>query len=208
VCEVEVLAGDGQFACRLSDGLGTAEAVFPIGKPGNGIALQADGNETPHRAAGQMLEVGQTYRIEFAFVDRRASLTIDGREVVKPIDRPGDADTLARRGQVSRPLQFGIKGASVVVRKLVLYRDVYYRPEGTNGISAPHQLAADEYYVLGDNSGNSHDSREWALPGVPERDFLGKPFLIHQPLKVGRVGVNGAERLYQTVDWARLRWVR
>jgi signal peptidase I len=61
--------------------------------------------------------------------------------------------------------------------------------------------------MLGDNSGNSQDSREWPTPGVPEADFIGKPFLIHQPLRLGRVTVGGQERVFQAIDWSRLRWL-
>ena len=61
--------------------------------------------------------------------------------------------------------------------------------------------------MLGDNSGNSQDSRKWPRPGVPEADFVGKPFLIHQPLRTARVTVGGRERVFQTVDWSRLRWL-
>ena len=77
-----------------------------------------------------------------------------------------------------------------------------------NAAQSPCPLGSDEYFLAGDNSNNSHDSREWAIPGVPERDFLGKPFLIHQPLKLGTVTVGGQNRTYQAIDWARLRWVR
>ena len=58
---------------------------------------------------------------------------------------------------------------------------------GRHGTRSPARLGADEFYVLGDNSGNSQDSREWPHPGVPVGDFLGKPFLVHQPLRPGRV---------------------
>ena len=71
----------------------------------------------------------------------------------------------------------------------------------------PVELGPKEYFVLGDNSGNSQDSRKWPTPGVPEADFIGKPFLVHQPLRVGRVNVGGRERVFQTLDWSRLRWV-
>jgi hypothetical protein len=69
-------------------------------------------------------------------------------------------------------------------------------------------LGEKEYYVLGDNSGNSHDSREWPVPGVPRAEFLGKPFLIHQPQKLGQVTVNGQMRTFRTPDWDRLKWIR
>jgi signal peptidase I len=68
-------------------------------------------------------------------------------------------------------------------------------------------MGRDEYFMLGDNSGNSQDGRKWPRPGVPEGEFIGKPFLIHQPLRTGRMTFGGREREFQTVDWARLRWL-
>ena len=68
-------------------------------------------------------------------------------------------------------------------------------------------LQAGEYFVLGDNSGNSQDSRKWPRPGVPEADFVGKPFLIHQPLRTARSRSAGGSGIFQTVDWSRLRWL-
>ena len=118
---------------------------------------------------------------------------------------------MTHRTGVSRPVQLGARGLKATIRNFVLYRDVHYRgdrPNETHGTRTPFPLGPDEYFVLGDNSGNSRDSRAWDTPGVPERDFLGKPFLIHQPLKLGRVTVNGADRTYQTVDWSRVKWVR
>jgi len=112
---------------------------------------------------------------------------------------------------VSRPLQLTARGCRVVVRDLKLYRDVYYTQFGTNGTQPPHghplTLGPDQYFMLGDNSGNSQDSRKWPVPGVPEASFIGKPFLIHQPLRPARVTVGGRERVFQTVDWSRLRWL-
>jgi signal peptidase I len=42
---------------------------------------------------------------------------------------------------------------------------------------------------------------------VPEEAFIGKPFLIHQPLRLSRVSVGGRERTFQSLDWSRLRWL-
>ena len=209
-CDLEIVAGSGSFACRLGDGLDTVKVEFPIGevaKPA-GVQLSRDGGDPPRQVAGLKIEVGRTYHLEFAFVDRRASVALDGKEILPALDLPADADRLSRRGQVSRPIQLGVRGVQVVVHRLKLYRDIYYRSEGTNAIQAPYLLPATEYFFLGDNSSNSNDSREWSIPGVPERDFIGKPFLIHQPLKIGRTTVNGTARPYQTVDWSRLRWMR
>ena len=158
------------------------------------------------------LTPGRRYRVELAFVDHRAFAAINGVvmgpaldvfvprliEGKLPTDRPG----------TNRPLQLEAQGVSVVVHHLKLSRDVHYRSEGENGIAAPWRLGADEYFLLGDNSASSEDSRYWKKPGVPEGDFIGKPFLVHQPLRIGRLVLNGNEHRFQTIDWNRFRLLR
>ena len=204
--DLELVAGNGSFAVRLGDGRDTVAAELGP----DGARLGPDGGD-PVANGSVRLTPGKSVRVTFAFVDRRASLALDGKEVVPAYDLPADPALLARRGGVSRPVQLGARGAKFTVKNFVLYRDVHYRSDRANepnGTQAPCPLGPAEYFVLGDNSANSRDSRAWDKPGVPERDFLGKPFLIHQPLRLGRVTVNGTDRTYQTVDWARVKWVR
>jgi signal peptidase I len=211
--DLEVLAGSGAFAIRLSDGADGVRADLPIHHdPASvpGVRVARDGtDEAVDGPPG--LTPGRTYRVEFAFVDRRASLALDGKEVTPPLDLPFDPPSRPRRGGMSRPLQFGVRGASVAVRNLRLYRDIHYLTVGRS--DGGWRLGPDEYFLLGDNTSNSHDSRRWAIgdtpaPGVPEAEFIGKPFLIHQPLRLGRVTINGRDRVFQTLDWSRLRWLR
>ena len=224
-CEVEVTAAGTEgcsFALRLFDGADSVAAELGVGPRAVGqVFLTHDRHGGLSAARGVSLEAGRTYALEFAFVDRRATLAIDGRVVVAPADldppervRGSGKKIEVKRGEVKRPLQLGARGCRVVVRNLKLYRDIYYTQAGVSGTRAPAQLGRDEYFLLGDNSGNSEDSREWRrksddvpVPGVPEPDFIGKPFLIHQPLRLGRVTVGGRERIVQTLDWSRLRWL-
>ncbi len=53
----------------------------------------------------------------------------------------------------------------------------YFNDEGMPEITVP----ADKYFVLGDNSANSYDSRYWGF--VPRRDFLGEALFIYWPPK-------------------------
>ena len=205
-CEIEVVSGSGAFAVRLGDGADTVKADVPIGLPGEAVVAHEGGPQAV--AGGVTLSPGKRYHLEFAFVDRRVMLTLDGTELTAPLDLPPvpavkKADPAGVRKGLDRPLQLGVSGAHVVLHHLTLYRDIHYRSEeGKHATRSEYRLAADEYFVLGDNSANSQDSREWAVPGVPERYFLGKPFLIHQPLKAVQVPVLGR---VQAMDWDRFR---
>ena len=207
-CEVEVTAaapgGEASFACRLLDGADAVSAELTVGPKGSGrVQLVREGHGEVAAAGGVALEVGRTYALEFAFVDRRVLLALDGRLVAS-----ADLPAVKNRDEVSRPLQLGSRGCRVVVRNLKLGRDVHYTTDyGEHGTRRPVTMKPGEHFVLGDNSGNSQDSRKWPSPGVPEADFIGKPFLIHQPLRVGRFALGGAEREVQTLDWSRLRWL-
>lgn len=204
VVEAQTTEPVGRFACRLFDGADAVTADLPVGNPSSGeIHLTEDSRGGLAAARGVGLEPGRSHVMEFAFVDRRVTLAVDGRVVIAPVDLP----PVRHRSEVKRPLQFKARGCRVVVRDLKLYRDIHYTQAGTHGTRTPARLGPDEYFMLGDNSGNSQDSREWPAPGVPEADFIGKPFLIHQPLRLGRVAVGGRERLFQTLDWSRLRWL-
>jgi len=207
--DLEVQSDPGLFACRLGDGADTVRAELPFGT-NREFAIRHDGGPDEKVTTGTFLKPGNTHRIEFAFVDRRASLAIDGVEVVSHLNLPPLPIGPLRKG-VARPFQLGLRGGSAVVRNLKLYRDIHYTLVPKT--PAEWRLGIDEYFLLGDNSTNSHDSRSWEVdgvrtPGVPERAFIGKPFLIHQPLKLSRTKVNGSDRTIQTLDWSRLRWLR
>ncbi len=206
-CDIEVVSGGGAFAVRLGDGADTVKADVPIGAtPGEAVMAHEGGPQAV--AGGVVMKPGKRYHLEFALVDRRVTLAIDGVELTAPIDLPPvpggrGSDPAGSRKGLDRPLQLGVSGASVVLHHLTLYRDIHYRSEeGKHGTRNEYRLPADEYFVLGDNSANSQDSREWDVPGVPERYFLGKPFLIHQPLKAVQVPVLGR---VQAMDWDRFR---
>ena len=142
-------------------------------------------------------------------MDRRATLAIDGRCPFAPVDRPA----VERRDAVVRPVQIGTRGVEVRVRNVRLFRDVHYTEAGRHGVRRPLPLGAGEYFVLGDNSPNSDDSRFWSdaagqpLP-VRAEDFVGKPFLVHLPSRAVEWHWLGRQWQHQTIDWQRMRWLR
>ncbi|HEY1186424.1 MAG TPA: S26 family signal peptidase [Gemmata sp.] len=210
-CEIEVTAavgapGEAAFDCRLSDGADTVTAEISVGRSGSGCAkLIQEARGGLGSAGGFALAVGRRYRLEFAFIDRRVALAIDGHTVVPP----ADLDPVSKRDPEPRPVRrIAARGCRAVVRDLKLFRDIHYTiGEARDHGNRPAVLGPHEYFVLGDNTQSSEDSRKWPGPGVPEDAFIGKPFLIHQPLRLSRVSVGGREHAFQSLDWSRLRWL-
>jgi hypothetical protein len=109
---------------------------------------------------------------ELALCDEQVLVALGGRPVLAvPYDPPQVAFQ-----PTSRPVAVGSQGDELEVWDLVLLRDVYYVGSAGRNQSSQDRLAADEYFVLGDNSPRSGDSREWSRPGVPSYHLIGKPF--------------------------------
>ncbi len=112
------------------------------------------------------LRAGRATRIQFMVFDGQGVLVLDGRahpafEAVTFLDRALPSP----RGV----LEFGARGAAEI-SNLRIARDVYYKAEdpsadGRNSENIqdgnPIRTGRDQYLMMGDNVGNSHDSRKW-----------------------------------------------
>lgn len=86
----------------------------------------------------------------------------------------------------------GLPGDVVEIREGKLYingalfddprvRNIYYYNRGEYGaLDSPIKVPEGKFFVLGDNSGSSHDSRYWGF--VDEPDILGRAEFIFWPL--------------------------
>ena len=102
--------------------------------------------------------------------------------------------------EVMPEVRLGGSGA-VTINHVAIYRDIHYISGNIRGVIAVHQsgdtgafeLGADEFFVLGDNSPASADSRCWDRPGkgnnnrqyrqgtVPRDYLVGKAFFVYWP---------------------------
>jgi signal peptidase I len=149
-------------------------------------------------------------RLEASVFDRRLIVAINGEPLFEPLDYDDPAPSPPAD---ESPIALGVRGGELTVTELKLYRDVYYTntlggvPRRPHGVGEPFKLRADEYFVLGDNSPVSNDSRFWASsPVVPRSMFLGKPFLVHLPGQVVPLEVFGRS-VYWVPDPRQIRYI-
>jgi signal peptidase I len=155
--------------------------------------------------------------LEASVFDRRLLVAIDGQLLCDPVDyddpRVGPT-AVDGPTAIDRPIALGVRGGTMVVNEFRIHRDIHYTSSLANTPRQPHamlsavQLGADEYFVLGDNSPVSNDSRFWSTGPVVARSlFLGKPFLVHLPGQLVPLQVFGRSVCW-VPDPRRIRYIR
>lgn len=124
------------------------------------------------------VEPNRKHRIEFSHVDKSLTLKFDGT-VVFSHKFDVDLSTVDRHTFRSK-LKIGGIDTEAIFKNISVFRDIYYADSGQWGTEKPVTLGEKEYFVLGDNSRNSNDSRFWKF--VPEDSLVGKAFIVFWPL--------------------------
>ncbi|MGD8452249.1 MAG: signal peptidase I [Phycisphaerae bacterium] len=209
-----VIVHDGtRFTAELHrDG----ELSLTMGRGLRGEAHNVDSTNVPRFVAGR------PYLVEFGHLDYRVYLSVDGEERLTTRDTDYTPPDIARRHmRRTAPLDLSIAANSLEfeLRGLRVDRDVYYTERagyarrGTAGL--PFVLRDDEYFVLGDNSPGSRDSREWTeagphlpagyRPGTVRGDqIVGPAALVYLP---GLLPIDAAGR-WRLPDVGSVRFVR
>jgi signal peptidase I len=148
------------------------------GRPDRWARVLANGRDL---ASAVRLPRANPLRLAFWHADAAVGLAIDGRPLlarefdIAPEDLPRDG--------VSSQVSLAAEGAPLKVRRLRLWRDTYYRHGlGDAGfVSSERDVAISRYgyYMLGDNSASSRDSRMWGE--VPLDFIIGKAFVVWYP---------------------------
>jgi signal peptidase I len=140
---------------------------------GEGVSLVAGDSEVA-RAPDVKLREGVPTTVSFSFVDHVLRLSVAGVEVLRH-ELPAP-EYPRKSGPAGEPLILVKRGAAWI-DPVRLERDVYYVADGPdeNFIRLRH----DQYFMMGDNSSNSSDSRQHGP--VHESRLVGSPLLIVWP---------------------------
>ncbi len=189
---------------------------IPVGLPGevelvrNGLRVPITEGTNPFRRGGGW---PRTVTLEASVFDRRVMVALDGRLLFEPYDYE-DPRPRTGWGAGEIPLGVGVDGGEMLIHHLQIFRDVHYTgtlagmPRQGQSVRSPVALGPDEYFVLGDNSPVSNDSRFWGGGGVvPGSMLLGKPFLVHLPGAVVPLQVFGRSVCW-VPDPRRIRYIR
>jgi signal peptidase I len=179
------------------------------------IELLRNGRAVPvSRSSNPFLEKNvwpRTVVLEAAVMDRRFQAAIDGKLLFEPFDFD---DPVSIGALSARPVALGVRGGEAEVSEIQVYRDIYYTgmlantPRQPHGLRSGVKLGADEFFVLGDNSSVSNDSRFWSEgPVVRGSMFVGKPFLVHLPGELVPLKVFGRSFCW-VPDPRRIRYIR
>jgi len=130
-------------------------------------------------------------------------LELDG-EVVLSLEIPSAGP------DQSSSLWVELEGEGAELTDLMAYRDIYY----TNESSSVVQIPKEHYYMLGDNTQDSSDSREWNLAVYDVNRSDGPPLRIQggfregqNPVTVG-FGDPDGPRTHLVDEWGEKHWFR
>ena len=121
------------------------------------IILKQDGprSRKPGELSARLLD--RTVELVLSAFDQQILLAINGRtELIFRYQR-----WLGPPHPISRPFAIGATALKITIQRLQVFRDVYYTPPIHPVESLARQLGPDEYFILGDNSPISVDSRSW-----------------------------------------------
>jgi len=162
------LQAEGAGALHLR--YGGSQAVLSVSANGE-LTLEVAGRPASRRRID--FNLARPAAIEWWHLDGRLLLAVNGDAL---LEHPLDLSAGGKPG--NRPLAIGGSKIHLRVQRLRVWRDVHYgKPVGAGkllGLSNPCQLGSHEFFLLGDNSPISQDSRVFGP--VHRNQFVGRPW--------------------------------
>lgn len=203
---VTFLDAQSTLVISLSDGRELVECRFQASNRTVQLIRPQDSRPLAEAIWPERLTIGKEGEIECSLWDAQSLVAVDGEPVL-----PAWTYAPTGAGQTSwRPVRIGAQGGGVDLADLRLYRDVFYTAsKDLRGTKSPIVLGPDEYFMLGDNSPVSRDSRSWpAATPVRAELFLGKPFVVHLPTRRKPLRIGGWSMNIRIPELSRMRYIR
>jgi len=124
----------------------------------------------------------QPHRVVFSNIDNSLRLDLDGERAILRHDYEQNTPMWGVDSGFQHQLPraaFGGDALTVEFTRIRLWRDVFWVDIGRYGVDQPLTLGRDELFVLGDNSAESLDSREWG-PALAKW-LIGRPRAVVWP---------------------------
>ena len=159
---VRALDGTELFALVLREGARHYRFELPGPAAAEGARARIDAGPSARPSGSQdelalaasvewRLPPGRGVRFAVQNLDDRLALEIDGEELLALEIEPAEEQFAT--------VALVLQGAGADLSELMVHRDVYYTPPAEQPIVVP----AGSYYMLGDNTQTSSDSREWSF---------------------------------------------
>ena len=194
------------------------------------------------------MTVGRSVRVGFENVDYRLTVSVGGEELLTSSDDPSSPAYYApdlsglRRNRRQRSAQrpprlYGWQGAFEIAHLAVDRDEHYYHDPAFRALpmswaprmgwaspANPILLRENEFFMLGDNTAASKDSRLWDVIGphleargedfqlgtVPRDQLIGKAFFVYWPSghRLSWLPIPSLRRFGVIPDVGRMRWIR
>ena len=184
--DLKVLARRGTFVLALTEQGDRFELHLHLreGLPTTVSLLRIRGEAEVELSRGAT-ELQGVLSIHLSNVDNRIEARVGDLTLERSYDRnsfePTDKERLGR--SLGSRVQLRARDGHLRVEKLRIARDVQYRPRGLlrpGGV----QVGPGEIFLLGDNSADSHDGRDFGC--LPEEAVIGRPLFAIWPPKAIR----------------------
>ncbi len=163
--ELRITEDKRQFAFFVPAGTGGEAALW-------------DGTRLVAKQTVEGLRPGEKVELVLENYDDSVAAKLRGKTILRH-RYSGNPLPARRRKEVA----FGATAAKVLFHRIRIQRDVYYIDQNEYPESPlVYELDGGSYFVLGDNSPESSDSRAWPAPGVPRENLLGEAFAVFWPI--------------------------
>jgi signal peptidase I len=179
--EVDLMVEDdqGEIELTLRDGADVYRLLLAGARSRESSRITKNGADMTVQPTGVVLAKGRRYRLDFYNIDTNVGFYLDDREIAVN-DDPAESRV---SGDERNAPELAVLGMRVLITRARLSRDLYWLSVGSNATTRPYTLR-DRYFMLGDNSAESIDSR--VNEPIASDDLIGRPVAIVHPWRRSR----------------------